>query len=550
MNKEISTKTAKVSTSELARALLILKGKPLDLKGYLPMTEIYDCDPPKMTVKASRQIGKTASLGGILTLKAIAIPYSTSIYVAPLSSQSSRFSTSYLDPYLNSPLIKKHFRDTNSKKNVFEKTLNCGSVIYLTYCETASDSDRTRGIPADILYWDEVQDSQYDALGVVYEALSASKYGYRKHFGTAKTENNTLEVLFKQSNGLEWCIKCTHCGKWSIPWDHDSCIKICSGKEGPVCVHCFKPIDIRTGKWVASRPSVKDHYGFHVPRFIIPERVAPSKWADIHEKIEVYKPSLLDNEVFGLAAGVAGRILSQREAMQCCDPDRKEFDLRWNNDGRSIIGTVLGVDWSVTAGIASYTVISILGYDFNGKIFQLYTERLNGVDILDQVRRVEQLALQFNVSMVGSDRGCGQLQFEILRNSLGAHRVIPIQYCAAKNMIRYDQQGGFLAVDRSQAMDRVFLKMKMGRDRFETPCWESMSEFWPDALAIFEEESVSGRRLYRKDEGSTDDWFHSIVFAHIALMCVNGEYDFRDQIGYPDDDINQDLSSGMDHTWA
>lgn len=527
----MSTNEVKVYTSQLAKALLLLKGQPLSLDDYTPMKEIYDCDPDRLTVKASRQIGKSLAVASILTLKAVSIPYSTSIYIAPLSTQSSRFSTSYLDPHLNSPLIKKYFRDTSSKKNVFEKTLSNGSVIYLSYAETAQDADRTRGIPGDLLFIDEIQDVQYDTIGVIAEALSASKLGYKKHFGTAKTEHNTLEVLFRQSNGLEWCIKCTHCGRWNIPNNHDTCIKICSGSEGPVCEHCSKPIDVRKGKWIAARQDQKNHYGFHVPRFIIPERCKPKHWKDIHEKIEAYKPSLLDNEVFGLASGIAGRILSQREAMLCCST-RTSFDKSWPVDQRGICSVVLGVDWSVTAGDASYTVISVLGYDYMGKCYVLHSERLNGVDILDQVRRVEQLALQYNVRMVGSDRGCGQLQFELLRKSLGADRIIPIQYCAAKLPLRYDKQGGFMAADRSQVMDEVFLKMKLGNQKFETPCWEMMANFWTDALAIYEEESISGRRLYRKDEASTDDWFHSIVFGHIAWKIISGQIEMTDMLPY------------------
>lgn len=527
----MENKAVKVSTSQLAKALLILKGNPLDLKDYLPMTEIYDCDPDSLTVKASRQIGKTAGLGAVLTLKAVAIPFSTSIYIAPLSTQSSRFSTSYLDPYLNSPLVKKYFRDTGSKKNVFEKTLNNGSVIYLSYAETAQDADRVRGIPGDIVYYDEVQDIQFDTLGIINEALSASKLGFKKHFGTAKTEHNTLEVLFKKSNGLEWCIKCTHCGKWNIPDNHDTCLRICAGKNGPICSHCGGAIDVRTGRWIAARPSEKKHYGFHVPRFIIPERCTPKHWSDIHTKIETYKPSLLDNEVFGLASGIAGRILSQREAMECCS-SRTSFDEGWPNDERSIVCTVLGVDWSVTAGEASYTVISVLGYDYNGKCYVLYSERLNGVDILDQVRRVEYLALRYRVQFVGSDRGCGQLQFELLRNSLGADKIMPIQYCAAKQAVRFDRQGGFLAADRSQVMDMVFLKMKLGRSKFETPNWDLTSHFWTDALAIYEEETLAGRRVFRKDEGQTDDWFHSVVFGHVAWMIHSGQIDIRDELPY------------------
>jgi hypothetical protein len=261
-------------------------------------------------------------------------------------------------------------------------------------------------------------------------------------------------------------------------------------------------------------------------------RIDPKNWSDIQDAIGRYSPTKLANEVFGLAAGVAGRILSQREAMLCCEPSRTKFDKCWPNDDRGICQVVLGVDWSVTAGVASYTVITILGYDYQGKCYVLHTERLNGIDILDQVRRVEQLALLFKVQMVGSDRGVGQLQFELLKGTLGPDRVIAVQYCAAKQRLRYDMVGGFLAADRSQMMDLVFLKMKLGRAKFETPSWETMVEYWPDALSIFEEESLSGRRLYRKDEGATDDWFHSVVFGHVAWMCVAGEYNLRDQVQY------------------
>jgi len=524
------TTTVRVTTSELAKAVISLKGKPLTMDDYIPMRDVYDCDPQFLTVKASRQIGKTLGVGAILTLKSIAIPHLTSIYIAPLSTQSSRFSTSYLDPFLMSPMVRKHFRDSSSKKNVFEKTLNNGSIIYLSYAETEADADRVRGIPGDVCYFDEVQDIQASTLPIVAEALSASPYGWVKHFGTAKTEQNTLETLFKKSNGLEWCVKCTHCGKWTIPWTFEDCLNICKGKDGPICVHCAKPIDMKTGRWVAAKPTVKNHYGFHVPRFIIPARITPFKWDEIHSKIETYKPSLLANEVFGLAAGVAGRILSQREAIACCNTGVEAFDNTWPVDQRGITSCVLGVDWSVTAGAASYTVITILGCDYMGKAYVLHSERLNGIDILDQVRRVEHLARQFKVQMVGSDRGVGQLQFELLKQTLGYHMVIPIQYCAAKTMLRYDQPGGYLAADRTMCMDMAILKMKMGKDRFETPSWNLMSTFWEDALNVYEEESHTGRKLYRKEETDCDDWLHSVVFAHIAWYCATGQYNLIDQL--------------------
>lgn len=464
-------------------------------------------------------------MGAIIVINGIAHPYTTAIYIAPLAIQASRFSSMYLDAFLDSKLVKKYWRDTSSRKNVFEKSLSNRSLMFLSYAQVEADSDRVRGIAGDYLYVDECQDLQYDCLPVLYECLSGSeKFGRIRHYGTAKSELNTLEILFKKSNGCEWCIKCECCGKWNIPSTFEDCLAMCKSDVGPVCIHCNKPIDVTKGKWVAARPHIKDHVGFHVARFTLESRTTPKKWKELQDSIKNYPVTKLANEVFGLPAGVAGRILSEREVMACCNSLRREFDTCWPSDYRGINSVVLGVDWSVTGGVASYTVASVLGYDYMGKCYLLYSERMQGVDILDQVRRVVALYRQFNCQIIGSDRGVGVLQGQLLKQELGKERVVMVQYCAAKAVLRMDDKGDFMAADRTQVMDVPILKMKIGPDKFETPCWEIMSDFWKDALSIYEEESNSGRRLYRKDEGATDDWLHSVVFGNVAYMAMTGQY--------------------------
>lgn len=449
--------------------------------------------------------------------------------------------------------MNKYFKDTSSAANIFMKQFNNGSIIFLSYGQTESDFDRIRGAACDMVAYDEVQDCQLEGLPVLYETLAASEHAYKRHYGTAKSELNTLEILFKRGSGCEWCIQCDHCKKWNIPDNIDTCLAMCSQQFGPCCAFCKKPIDVEKGKWVAARPTEKDHLSFHIPRHVLSARIDAKKWKDLQLAIKNYTPTKLANEVFGLASGVAGRTLSQSEAMSCCNPEKREFDKGWPRDGRGILSVVLGVDWSVTGGEASYTVVSVLGYDYRGKPHLLYAEKMQGIDILQQVSRIVHLYRQFECQMMASDRGVGQVQIELLRSTFGADRVISTQYCAAKSMYRYDKQGGFLAADRTQAMDNVFIKAKLGRDMLETPCWDLMMPFWSDALAIYEEESLAGRRLYRKDEGSTDDWLHSMVFAHTAWMCLSGQYAYVDQLSAEDltahrDDISGDW--GTDGSWS
>lgn len=525
----------RLKPSELAKAVLQLKGKPLDLADYKPFETVYDISPPYMTIIAGRQIGKSVSLGAAILSNSMIRPYFSTLFISPLAQQTSRFSTAYLDPFMHSPIVRKHFVDASTRKNIMEKSLNNGSRVTLGYAATEADADRIRGVAADALYSDEIQDQELTAQEVLSETLSASEYGYRRFTGTAKGENNTLTIQWKRSNMMEWCMKCEHCGKWTIPIDFDTCYKILQNPDGPGCVHCGKVLDPKKGKWLAAKPSERDHIGFHMPQLIIPARCKPKKWKELLAKAKHYPQTKLANEVFGTVAGSGGKPLGLREAMACCNPEKTTWDTGFPRDSRNIVCTVLGVDWSVTGGSASYTVISVLGYDYAGRCYLLYAQRLNGVDILDQVRRVQQLYEQYECSMIGSDRGVGVLQGQLLQQNLGADRVSMINYVAAKHALRWVADAGYYAADRTMCVDTMILKAKIGRQKIETPCWDLTQEFWNDALALTEEETQAGRRVYRREEGVPDDWIHSMTFANIAYMVVKGEFAYVEKDAIIDD---------------
>lgn len=519
----------KLKPSQLAKAVLQLKGKPIDLDNYMPFGLIYDIAPREMTLIAGRQIGKSVSLGAAIISNSIIRSYFSTLFISPLAQQTSRFSSQYLDPFLNSPIVKKHFRDASSRKNVFEKSLNNGSLITLGYADTEQDADRIRGVSADALYNDEIQDQSLEAGPILAETLSASELGYIRNTGTAKTSNNTLTLKFEKSNMSEWVVKCDHCGKYTIPNTFEACLKMTDNPDGPGCIYCGKVLDLRKGKWMAGRPMEKDHFGFHLPQVIIPARARTKQWKDIRDKVKTYNQTKLANEVFGVPSGISGRILSVKEAMACCNPSRKTFDEGFPMDSRNIICTVLGCDWSVSGSTDSYTVFSVLGYDSLGKCYLLYAERLDGTDILEQVERGKYLYRKYKCSMLGSDRGVGVLQGQIFQRDLGADRAHMVQYVAAKHTLRWDKDGGYYSADRTQNMDTMIIKSKMGMSKFETPCWEIMADFWKDALAVTEEVTLAGRRVYRKDESTCDDWLHSIVFANVAFMIQCGQFTYVDE---------------------
>lgn len=516
--------------SQLAQALLQLKGKPLDLSEYKPFELVYDLSPLILTAMCGRQIGKSVSLSAAIVSNSILRPYFSTLFVSPLAQQTSRFSSQYLEPFINSKIVKNHFIDSSSKKNIFLRTFNNGSSVTLGYAETEQDADRIRGVAADMFNYDEVQDASLEAIPILEETLSASAYMFRRFTGTAKGEANTLTVLYKRSNMMEWVVKCQSCGKHTIPNEFEICLKVLTANpDGPACYHCGKVLNMKEGRWIAARPAIKNHIGVHIPQFCIPARTTAKKWPELVSKAERYDTIKLSNEVFGLPVGSGGRPLSLRQVMAVCNPKRTKFDEKFPRDDRNILYTVMGVDWSVTGSEKSYTVVTVLGFDFNGKAYLLFTQRLEGIDILLQVERVIQIFNNFECTHIASDRGVGVLQGQLMKQALNDSRVSMINYVAAKTNLRFDKEGNYFAADRTLAIDTAVIRTKMGIERLECPRWEIMDEFWQDALHVFEEETMTGRRVYRKDEDSPDDFLHSLVFALIAQMIVAGEFVYQDR---------------------
>lgn len=518
--------------SQAAEALLQVKGQPLDFQRYLPTRIIYDIAPQTLVLIAGRQVSKTVSVAANIVLNSILKSNFISLYVSPLSQQTSRFSSLYLDPFFSSPLIKKHFTDSSSKKNVYEKSFSNGSKVFLSYVEVEADADRIRGLSIDAFYGDEVQDMSSGALPVIEETLSASRYNFKRYSGTAKTTNNTLTLLFKKTNQSYWTVKCTSCNHYNIPNTFENCMAMCTSDVGPCCMKCGCILNMKTGQWIAAVPTIKDKIGFSLPQLIIPYRNEPAKWAELREKINGYPIAKISNEIFGLPVGVGGRILSENDAIGCCNPNWKAYDKGWVvSTDRPIISIVLGVDWSVTASEKSFTVISVLGFDYQGKMYLLHSERINGVDILEQIRRVEQLYRQFNAQAIGSDRGVGVVQCQQLAENLGKEKVFPINYVNAKIQLRFDVQGQYFAADRTSNMNTIITKMKIGRTKFECPSYDVTAHpFWNDCLSIFEEETLSGKLIYKHDEDVPDDSFHSVVFGYLGFQILTNNFVYVDRI--------------------
>ena len=538
-------RSIKATGSKLAEAILEFKGNKVVFgRQYEPQRLLYDLYPQFLVVKAGRQVGKSLGLAGRITTGSISQPYFQSLFIAPSQIQTKRWSGGYLDTFRESKYVSKYFVNNKDPGNVCEKTFTNKSKVYLSYGQSSTDMDSVRGLTADLLCLDEVQDIELASVPIVKEILNTSEFGYQLFTGTSKSNAGTLEQLWQQTNQMQFVKKCERCSKWVIPDNFERCMEMVTNSKYMVCPFCHNEFSFYGGQWVATRNELSQgqgaKYGMALPQLIFGAntRTGSRQWADLYDKVQqsqngvLYTAETVANEIFGLATDLGSTSLSMTEAQRCSIPDFKE----WAKPDKSNIEpamlpvingihtTVCGVDWSVSGSEGSHTVVTILGIDHSGRMIVLFSKKLIGSHILTQVDEVLSIAGSYGCKMIGSDRGVGVLQGELMQQKYGTTRVIMCQYVSASRRLKWDAAGNFLAADRTGAMDDVMHKMRLGPDRFMTPNWTYMEPYWSDALSIFEEETTIGKRVYRKQPSVPDDWFHSVVFANLAYKYLTGEH--------------------------
>jgi hypothetical protein len=96
----------------------------------------------------------STTMANIMMSKLAMSPHFRQLYISPSVDQTKIFSGDRVAPVIeSSPLIKRHYVNSNVSQNVFTKRFLNGSTLYLRYA--LQSADRLRGLSTDINYYDE-----------------------------------------------------------------------------------------------------------------------------------------------------------------------------------------------------------------------------------------------------------------------------------------------------------------------------------------------------------------------------------------------------------
>lgn len=509
----------KFELSGLATHMVVINGNRLDFADRPHLRGVYDINPKMLVLMTGRQVEKSTTAAAKMLLSASRYPYFRQLYAPPQKGHCSDFSRDKLSPLISeSPFFNKfiiHGRDISGTKvnNMFNKYFINNSAIHLRW--TWQGALATRGISVDACVFDETQDSALRDLRVAEQTMSHSKFRYRSYYGTPKTLDNTLSVLWDESLKGEWEIKCDHCGHINIMGLENL------GKDGPVCAHCKMSINPAIGQWAVYNEGGK-YAGFHISQLMAPHKYLDiDAWHDLLDDVERGPEDTVFNEILGYPYAYSAFAFTKPLLQKYCIGEAiKEVYLQRYGMGR----VFMGIDWGSGREGKSATVATVFFMRSEDplEVELIYFKKYSGspwTNINKQFEDIVRLINLFRPVLIGTDWGFGVANNQALRMKYGSEHIVEVyESSALAKKISFDKGRDMYSINRTSMITDLINTIKMGRYKF--PNWECFEPLAQDFLAEqIATKEINGRRIlyYDHNPSKPDDGLHSALFAHTAM---------------------------------
>lgn len=498
--------------SDYVQNTLYLDGAPLRFLGMPFMIPILNCSAERKMMLTSRQVGKSTNLSSCTLGKSTAIPNYSTLYVAPRLDQVAEFSKAKLGAMIKGSPFMKNFVGSSVVQQARSKEFTNGSNIVLRSCFL--DADGIRGITANDINIDELQDILLENIPVIEECSSRKVTRSITYAGTPKTFDNTIQQKWEESSQHYWAVKCTGCNHWNVPLGFENI-----GEEGLICSKCGKALYSPSGQYVAMFPDRK-FVGFHISQLMIngvPETHLP--WSRIIDKRDdpLYGLAKFFNECLGFSYDVGSKLVVAGDMVPLCGQNSitLEREAKWG-----ITTLCAGVDWGVLGG-NTRTVLTIGGLQPDGNLRVLYAKKFPvDQDPAMQVEEICSLINQAGCTIVAADRGNGHVANSLLRKNLRFSRVVEIEYKAKVNEgMVYNNKTKTWITDRTRAIAGVILDIKLRTMVY--PRYEEMKPFFDDlfTLSCAYNDNLRAYQILRKNN-VPDDFAHALVYLRLGARFI------------------------------
>lgn len=538
----------------VANRIFIKKNIPYSFVDRPFMAAIFNDPHPQIGLMTARQVSKSTTLASDAIVRSeVYAPYTT-LMVTPSQDQTRKFSHDRLGPSIEtSPAVRAQVT-SEQLSSVLEKEFISGSKIYLSYAK--DNPDRARGITADDLKLDEVQDMILSLVEpVLRESMFTSRHKRVWWSGTPKSMSNGIEQrVWRQSDQREWMVRCWHCSNAEgLPFHQKLTLKNV-GKKGPICTRCGHMLNTLDGQWVITSTRTEQGkepkiHGYHIPQIVFPTmdvEVAPGltgflDWQELLEALDSpeYDEATLLNEKFGESADSEDRPVKEDELRAICTPNARMVT-RYHDwmQGEQVFA---GVDWGHGT---SATVLAIGQFDPRDRdVFRyLFMRKFQGRDTDPKIciPQILRLCHDFRVHRLHADYGGGFGLNSQIRDARGDEFLTKNYWSASvrgKN-VQYNESMDAYVLNRSLNISRFFQAIK----RMQMSCsfsWEEFKPFARDIMHVFREERKNGDMYYDHKPEEPDDAMHAMIYAWLIASFMRYGTDRIETVRGTEHDLNR-----------
>jgi hypothetical protein len=397
---------------------------------------------------------------------------------------------------------------------------------------TGINADRLRGGTADMIFYDECQDTPVEAISNANKLLTTAKYGPRGveiYFGTPKKAGTNYHEMWKKSTQQYFHLGCENCKEyfplytpgsdmWERIWLYGHIVKC------PNCNHTQNKIEAaERGKWIATRPEEEcDYIGFHINQFYIP--------TFSREAIEKEKPenSLTNterawqNEVLGeFFSGDSGP-LSIEDIQSQCSEKRKMISSIPSDLGKKVFA---GFDWGKKTdegkGGQSFSTAVVLTEEGPGLLAIQFAVKFNKNDLEYKKSLTHEIMRKFSVTQAVGDIGYAGDLMEILERELGERMLASQMVGKVTGYAKMSNQEfpKIILTDREHYIEELITVIKKGQIKFPFGDYEQISWLVDHctSMEIKTTFNASNEPVRRYIKGPTpNDGFMALLNAYIA----------------------------------
>ena len=495
-------------------------------------------DGKPVVIKKGRQVGATVMAGALdlffTNSGLFDKPNVRVVHLFPALGQVKKFSQDKLETLIRTAkddfVNKNKLISSNSVDNLTMKQFNKGT---LWIDSLGTDGDRIRGMTADIIFFDEVQDMFGHAIGNATKILTAAKYGptgqgVQVFFGTPKDKSSYFSTIWDMSDQRYYHLGCINCKKtypfylpnddrWKSIWLYENTIQC------PLCGTKQKKVEaIEHGRWAGSKNTEDAEFvGFHLNQLYIPyftkeniEKLMPENNPSQTERI-------WHNEVIGEFYSGAGMPLTKHDIYNNCrDPDR-EFAKSIGANEKTVY---LGVDWGGkdddpnSRGGQSFSCVVILSAQPDGTLLIEHAHKLKKNTFDYKKDTIKEMYRRFAVTRGVSDWFFGQdvvhdIQVMYRDRFIGAQGsgslIKPIKYREDELIVSYN---------KDLMIEELFDLIRKGRIRFPWKSYEYI-EWLIDHCTSMESKIrvTAGQPIKSFQKGvGPNDGLMALMYAYIA----------------------------------